>query len=219
MHCLQSRSKATLHDFFPLVRKTAGQNPKRLVSNDLASKVIGEPAEYFQCFTRADIEPLIGKHIPKKAQCATDWLIAFATHTDLDAIKFPIVLVQEYGMYAFRLAAIATLAIDRLDNCHLQTNRKVVAISAQTAHLGWQITTEDINSGKQNQHELDYVVNACGFKSGEIDDMLNTKRKRMVEFKAAYVAHWPQSQGVMARNRISWRTGNTTSHGTINALP
>ena len=191
---LPKTDKGQPEDLLPRLEKLRAEY-ERLVSDDLANKVIGEPADYFQCFTRADIEPLIGKPIPKTAQCPTDWLIAFANHTNLDAIKFPIVLVQEYGMSAFRLAAIATLAIERLANCHLQTNRKVVAISAQADHLGWQITTEDNDSGRQEHQEFDYVVNACGFKSGEIDDMLNTKRKRMVEFKAAYVVHWPQYQG------------------------
>ena len=40
------------------------------------------------------------------------------------------------------------------------------------------------------------MINACGFKTGEIDDMVQAKRQRMVEFKAAYVAHWPECQGV-----------------------
>ncbi|MGB2740070.1 MAG: FAD-dependent oxidoreductase [Cognaticolwellia sp.] len=190
---LPKSDKGQPEDLLPRLEKLRAEYEK-LVSDDLSNKVIGEPADYFQCFTRTDIDLLVGKPIPKTAQCATDWLIAFANHTNLDAIKFPIVLVQEYGMSAFRLAAIATLTIERLANCHLQTNRKVVAMSAQNDHVGWHITTEDDNS-EQHHQQFDYVVNACGFKSGEIDDMLKTKRKRMVEFKAAYVAHWPQYQG------------------------
>jgi len=190
---LPKTDKGQPEDLLPRLEKLRAEYEK-LVSDDLSNKVIGEPADYFQCFTRTDIDLLVGKPIPKTAQCATDWLIAFANHTNLDAIKFPIVLVQEYGMSAFRLAAIATLAIERLANCHLQTNRKVVAMSAQNDHFGWHITTEDNNS-EQHHQQFDYVVNACGFKSGEIDDMLKTKRKRMVEFKAAYVAYWPQYQG------------------------
>ena len=40
------------------------------------------------------------------------------------------------------------------------------------------------------QEKFDYLINAAGFKSGEIDDMLGFKRERFVEFKAAYVTQW-----------------------------
>ena len=99
-------------------------------------------------------------------------------------------------MSAFRLAAIAGLAIDKLSSCHLQTNQQVVAISPKKNSTGWQVATQNLQSQIIETCDYDYVINACGFKSGEIDDMLSMKRERMVEFKAAYVAHWPECRGL-----------------------
>lgn len=192
---LPKTDKGTPEDLVPRLEMLRAKYSE-LVAADPSNKVIGEPQDYFRFYTREDITALIGQPIPKVAKKATDWLVAFANHTDLDNIKFPILLVQEYGMSAFRLAAIATLAIEQLPNCQLQTNRKVVSISEQPKQTGWRVVTQDKVTGQTQQQEFEYVVNACGFKSGEIDDMLNAKRQRMVEFKAAYVAHWPAHQGL-----------------------
>src|SRR5699024_2741309 len=37
---------------------------------------------------------------------------------------------------------------------------------------------------------VDYLINACGFKTGIIDNMIGVPVQRMVEFKASYVTHW-----------------------------
>ena len=172
-----------------------------LVTQDMTNKVLGEPENYFRFYSRTEIDCLVGKSIPHKATQDSDWLVAFANNTNLDSLKFPILLVQEYGLSAFRFAAIANLSIARLPTCHLQTNSHVVDISPVENNEKWLVSTKN-NKSKENdkqkikQQTFDYIVNACGFKSGEIDDMLSAKRQRMVEFKAAYVAHWPQYQGL-----------------------
>jgi len=173
---------------------------KELVEQDSSNKVLGEPENYFRFYSRAEIEALSKKTIPKIASHDSDWLISFAQHVDLNLIKFPVLLVQEYGLSAFRFAAIASLAIERLPSCHLQISTQVVSVtrqeSAQESSLGWQVSTQQQESQTVSYQHFDYVINACGFKSGEIDDMVSAKRKRMVEFKAAYVAHWRQCQGL-----------------------
>ncbi|MCV5857023.1 hypothetical protein OFN53_41025, partial [Escherichia coli] len=40
----------------------------------------------------------------------------------------------------------------------------------------------------------DYLVNACGFETGSIDNTVGAKRDRVVEFKAAYVTRWADCQ-------------------------
>jgi hypothetical protein len=169
---------------------------RELVAEDIRNKVLGEPDDYFRFYSRAEINALVNKPLPNKATQDSDWLISFAQHVDLENLKFPVLLVQEYGWSAFRLAAIASLAIERLPSCHLQTSSQVVAITQQENESGWQVSTQDQKSTSINHQYFDYVINACGFKSGEIDDMVSAKRQRMVEFKAAYVAHWPQCQGL-----------------------
>ncbi len=200
--------QGTPQDLLPRLEKLQARY-KALVAQDYANRVLGNPENYFRLFDRAEIDAIGQRPLPENATCDEDWLVAFAKHVDLNKLQFPLVLVQEYGLSAFRFAAIASLAIERLPSCHLQTNRRVVDITAKKESAGWQVSTQQMSNhiGKDisNLHDIDdridvdhydYVINACGFKSGELDDMLNAKRQRMVEFKAAYVAHWPQCQGL-----------------------
>ncbi len=165
-----------------------------LVENDPTNKVLGEPDEYFKFYSREEIDALVGLPIPKQASQPSDWLISFANYTQLDNIQFPILLVQEYGLSAFRFAAIAMMAIENLPNCVLQTHTQVASINEREVS-GWTVLTQHKDGPPREQH-FDYVINACGFRSGEIDDMVSAKRQRLVEFKAAYVAHWPQCEGL-----------------------
>ena len=192
---LPKTDKGQPEDLLPRLEKLRAKYSE-LVMQDIANKVLGEPADYFRFYSRKEIDGLANKAIPNKASQASDWLISFAQHVDLDNLKFPVLLVQEYGWSAFRMAAITSLAIDRLASCHLQTNRQVVAITQQENDSAWQVSTKNQTETAITHQHFDYVINACGFKSGEIDDMVSAKRRRMVEFKAAYVAHWPQSQGL-----------------------
>ncbi|NQY49951.1 MAG: FAD-binding oxidoreductase [Colwellia sp.] len=187
-------------DLLPRLEKLRARYAE-LVAQDASNKVLGEPEQYFQFFSRAVLDALVNLPLPSVAKADSDWLVAFAQNVDLDSIKFPVLLVQEYGLSAFRFAAITNLAITRLPSCHLQTDSQVIAITSQenTQHentLGWQVSTQHQQSQVIEHSHYDYVINACGFKSGEIDDMVSAKRQRMVEFKAAYVAHWSKCQGL-----------------------
>ena len=182
-------------DLLPRLEKLRARYSE-LVAQDSRNKVLGEPENYFRFFSRAELDDLLDLAPPKVAKNDSDWLVTFAQSVDLDRIKFPVLLVQEYGLSAFRFAAIASLAIEALPSCHLKTSQQVIAITPQKNSSGWQVSTQHQKSQHIEHKHFDYVINACGFKSGEIDDMVSAKRKRMVEFKAAYVAHWPQCQGL-----------------------
>ena len=184
------------HDLLPRLQKLRAHY-QALVTQDQNNEVLGKPEHYFRLFERAEIEDLAQRPLPTHAECDEDWLVAFAKKVNLNKLKFPLVVVQEYGLSAFRFAAIVSLTIERLANCRLQTNRQVMNIKEKSEGSGWLVSTKNtINAEQVEVSHYDYVVNACGFKSGELDDMLNAKRQRMVEFKAAYVAHWPQCQGL-----------------------
>lgn len=182
-------------DLLPRLEKLRAKYSE-LVGQDEGNKVLGEAENYFRFYSRTELDALLDLPLPKIAKHDTDWLIAFAQHVDLDKLKFPVLLVQEYGLSAFRFAAIASLAIERLPSCHLHTNKRVVAITQKNETSDWQVSAKDQQSNVIEESHYDYVINACGFKSGEIDDMLSLKRQRMVEFKAAYVAHWSQCKGI-----------------------
>jgi hypothetical protein len=167
-----------------------------LVAQDSRNKVLGEPENYFRFYSREELEKLRKLPTVSVAEKESDWLISFSQNVDLALLKYPILLVQEHGLSAFRFAAIASLAIEKLPRCHLKTNTQVIAITPQNNRPGWQVATQEKQSQETQYSHYDYVINACGFKSGEIDDMLSVKRQRMVEFKAAYVAHWPNCKGL-----------------------
>ena len=43
---------------------------------------------------------------------------------------------------------------------------------------------------KTKEASFDYLINAAGFRSGKIDDLVGVECKSMVEFKAAYISKW-----------------------------
>ena len=186
-------------DLLPRLKKLRTQYQK-LIEQNPSNEVLGKPDDYYKLYQREDIEAIAQRELPQQIEQDEDWLVAFAKQTNLDTLKFPLVVVQEYGLSAFRWAAAANLAIAQLDSCHVQTNTSVIDIRQSETGQGWQITTQPRLStgqlGEPSTTEYDYVVNACGFKSGELDDMVDAKRQRMVEFKASFVTHWPECNGL-----------------------
>lgn len=164
---------------------------QQLVLDHSDNKVLGEPDNYYRVFEREEVDALLSKPNPTKALTASDWLIPVVKKLDLDTIKFPMVLVEEYGLNVFRLAASATLVSKELPHCHVHTNTQVTAINRH--HNQWHLTLTTPQSTQTLV--VDYLVNACGFKSGTIDDLIGCQQQRLVEFKAAYVTRWQDVEG------------------------
>ncbi|MBE0365277.1 hypothetical protein PULV_a2044 [Pseudoalteromonas ulvae UL12] len=160
---------------------------QQLVKQDPSNQVLGKPSDYYRLFTREEAQTLAKKHTPISINSLDDWLIPVAKHINFEQLKWPIILVQEYGLSAFRLAAIASLSFEKMPHCNIQTHCQVQHVQFQDQQ--WQVKTN------QGHHQFDYLINAAGFQTGEIDDMAALTRERMVEFKAAYVAHWPEAVG------------------------
>ena len=171
---------------------------QQLVDEDPANQVIGKPANYFKLYYQEDLEVLSQQDMPTCPVSFDDWMIPVARNLDLDQFKYPLVLVQEYGWSVFRLAATANLALNKLPTSRVHTQSKVTHVS-QHADSSWQIEYQEYDSNCQDyvtRHlNVDYLINACGFQTGVIDDMAKQQRSRLVEFKAAYVTHWPDCQG------------------------
>ncbi|QIL86851.1 FAD-dependent oxidoreductase (plasmid) [Vibrio sp. HDW18] len=172
-----------------LARLMTIQNAYRtLVEHDGANQVLGEVEHYYRAYQRDELEHLAKTCQANPPRCDDDWMVPFAQHVDLDQLKYPVVLVQEYGWSVFRLAASVELTLAELPNCQVMTRCEL--IDAQYHHHQWQLTYID-DQGQQQQQTVDYLVNACGFETGRIDDMAGHQRQRLVEFKAAYVTQWP----------------------------
>lgn len=159
---------------------------QRLIELDPANQVLGSSEKYFKVFTREQVEALKASEIVEKPNSLSQWMIPFAHNVDLSQLKFPIIMVQEYGLNLFRLAASAELALDKIKNCSLLTRSKVTNV--RSLNNMWHV---DYQHKKQmSTIEFDFLINAAGFRTGLVDDMLGLERQRLVEFKAAYVTKW-----------------------------
>lgn len=159
---------------------------QRLIELDQSNQVLGDVEQYFKVFERHQVEALKELSIVDKPATLTEWMIPVAHHVDLTQLKFPIIMVQEYGLNLFRLAASAELALQEMTNCSVLTQSKVTNI-AQNEDT-WKV--DYLRHEQQYSAEFDYLINAAGFRSGLVDDMLGLERQRLVEFKAAYVTQW-----------------------------
>ncbi|MBN3492302.1 FAD-dependent oxidoreductase [Vibrio neptunius] len=161
-----------------------------LVDSDPANQVLGKPCDYYKFYGRHELEELANRSQPEQPKHVDDWVIPFAKSADLESLKFPVVAVQEHGWSVFRIAASATLALDSIPNCQLLTETQVIGLESTTQ--GWNVEYRNTN-GEVSVLKVDYLVNACGYETGSIDDLAQKPRDRLVEFKAAYVTRWDES--------------------------
>lgn len=159
-----------------------------LITADPNNKVLGESADYYTLYSREEIGTLKQRPIVPKPKTCDEWMIPVAKNIDLDKVQFPLIMVQEYGLNLFRLAAGASLALKQMENVSLRTKTIVSNIQETCNSNGWDITY--ISDDETRQEHFDYLINAAGFRTGKIDDLLGAPCKAMVEFKAAYVSKW-----------------------------
>jgi len=159
---------------------------QKLIDLDKKNKVLGDPEDYFKLYTKEDLETLKNKDTVELPKTSDEWMIPVAKNIALEKVQFPIIMVQEYGLNLFRLASGVKLSLSNIKNIILKTNTKVKNIKSNSS--SFDITYE--SKGEKQKEKFDYIINAAGFRSGKIDDMLKVPCKRMVEFKAAYVTKW-----------------------------
>lgn len=168
---------------------------ENLIKEDISNKVLGESKDYYKLYDKKTLQELKNKDNIDKAKSLDDFMISVAKNLDFDKVKFPLIMVQEYGLNIFRLASSTTLELEKNSNVKLFFNTKVTNIN----HNQNSFTLEYKQNNHTKSENFDYIINAAGFRSGEIDDMLNIKRDRFVEFKAAYITKindnktlWPE---------------------------
>ncbi len=153
-----------------------------LVADNAENRVLGDPSIYFKCYEREAIEALKNETVKEKPQTLDEWMIPFAQKVDLDKLQFPVILVQEYGLNLFRIGARLMLELKEDPNITLHLATGVQKVQRRTD--GWSVQTDT------KTETFDYLVNAAGYQTGKIDDMVGVPCERMVEFKAAYVTQW-----------------------------
>ena len=180
-------SKAT--DLLPRLEMLTNEY-QILIDKDKSNEVLGKSSDYYKLYSKEQIENLKQKNIVKNPNTADEWLIPVAKNIDLEKIQFPIILVQEYGLNLFRLASGLTVALDKSKNVNLLTSTVVSNIQEVCNPDAWVVSY--VKENKTYHDNFDYLVNAAGFRSGKIDDLIGVECKRMVEFKAAYVSKWEE---------------------------
>ena len=185
---------------------------RELIAQDPKNKVLGEPEDYYQLYSHEQLLELSEREQVIVPTTVDEWVIPVAKYLDLNKVKFPLIVVQEYGWNIFRLAASAQLALDGYEHAHVFTDTQVKQVmpvdcenctNADHHVTKWRIdyqqgaslAAEAQSSSKIESIEVDYLVNACGFRTGVIDDMVGVKVTRMVEFKSSYITHWNDTGG------------------------
>ena len=162
-----------------------------LIKQDSQNEVLGKSENYYKSFSKAEIETLKEKALVDEPQSCEEWMIAVAKNINLEKVQFPLIMVQEYGLNLFRLAAGTALSLESLDSVRLQTNSIVYNVQKNFSLDAWDISY--IYEDESHTEHFDYLINAAGFRTGKIDDLLGAPCKAMVEFKAAYVSQWDES--------------------------
>lgn len=181
---------------------------RELIAKDPNNKVLGEPENYYQLYNHEQVLELSKREQVAIPRTVDEWMIPVAKYLDLNKVKFPLIVVQEYGWNIFRLAASAQLALADYNHAHVFTNTQIKQVmpvdcencsNADHHVTKWRIDYQQDGSSENNAQdesiEVDYLVNACGFRTGVIDDMVGVKVTRMVEFKSSYVTHWGDAGG------------------------
>ncbi|WP_457597169.1 FAD-dependent oxidoreductase [Hydrogenimonas sp.] len=155
-----------------------------LVAADGANEVLGPPSDYFELFDTARLKRCARLPEAQKPPTEADgWMAPLARHLDPSTIKFPLILVQEYGLNMFRLSAGAAMALEAMPSVELSLGVSVERVERK----GEGFVLVD---SRGERTELAYLVNAAGYLTGTIDEMLGLSKERMVEFKAAYCSRW-----------------------------
>jgi len=181
-----------------------------LINEDPTNKVLGDSENYYKYYEKKEVEYLASISINHPPENLDEWMMYAAKKLDLDSLKFPLLMVQEYGLNIFRLAATATLSLEKNQHCTVVTDANVQQIlPKESKNSNWEIVYK--TNGKSTQVSVSFLINASGFKTGAIDDMLSIKRNRMVEFKAAYISKWPTFKGYLPE--IIFHGTRGTKHG------
>ncbi len=175
---LPQTCERSVTDLLPRLKRLQSRY-RELIESNPANALLGDPDDYFHLYARDKIEELASLPTPQLPHTHDEWLIAPAKALDLNQLQTPLILVQEYGLNLFLLSSALELTLKSFKNLSLHLNTPVQKVKQEQG--SWQITST------QGVAHYDYLINACGYQSGEIDDMINIKDKRLVEFKAAYV--------------------------------
>ena len=189
---LPKSDKGTPEDLLPRLDLLTCEY-ERLIAQTSENKVLGASENYYKTYSKEEIEVLRAKKIVQTPKTCDEWMIPVAKNIDLQKVQFPLIIVQEYGLNLFRLAAGSALALESLECVTLHTSSIVHNVQKNCNKEGWIVSF--LKEDKSHQEHFDYLINAAGFRTGKIDDFIGAPCEAMVEFKAAYVSKWDNYDG------------------------
>ena len=167
---------------------------KQLIAEDSTNAILGPSEDYYKKYTQEDLITLAEQPTVKRPNSTDEWMSNTIQLIDPEKLKTPVFIVQEYGWNLFRLGAQAQLALEKTEKCNLKINTTVTIVKdVRNQNLGynWEICTND------DVYKVNYLVNSCGYNTGEIDASLQLNAERLIEFKAAYVSKWQPISGLI----------------------
>lgn len=187
---------------------------QQLVSDDASNEVLGPPANYYKKYSYEDLVELSNQATVELPKSQDGWMANALKYIDYEKLKMPVFLVNEYGWNLFRLAAQAQLTLTKTNECELRTNTEVTNIKDvrnQQKDYKWEIETND------DVYKVKYLVNASGYKTAKIDELVTLKSNRLIEYKAAYISKWQQIPGLIPEMVFHGERGST--HGMLQITP
>ncbi|KEY19758.1 NAD(P)-binding protein [Kaistella antarctica] len=187
---------------------------KKLIAKDPSNEILGEPDAYYKLYNEEDLLALKELGTTKLPDSTDQWMSNTLQLIDIEKLKLPVFIVQEFGWNLFRLGAQAQLALDKGEKCELKLNCAVIDIKdvrTENVEHNWEIFTKDAT------YKVRYLVNSCGFKTGIIDESLHLESNRLIEFKAAYVSKWKPIAGLIPELIFHGERG--TPHGMAQLTP
>ena len=181
---------------------------KELTQQDRTNKRLGEPENYYKSYSYKEAKALQNSTLAtKEPRTLDEWMMQALREIDLEKLQYPLFIVQEYGLNLFRIAASAELMLQKLPNVTLKLATKAQKLSRKQEK--WLV----------NEESFDYLINAAGFRSGIIDDLIGKKRSRLVEFKAAYVSRWEKQEHLFPEIIFQGKRGTPEGMGQFTPYP
>ncbi|MEI8642375.1 hypothetical protein P4S68_20575 [Pseudoalteromonas sp. Hal099] len=115
-------------DLLPRLNKITNAY-KELVEQDPNNKVLGEPDNYYQLYSHEQMIALSKKEQVAEPKTLDEWMIPVAKHLNLNKVKYPLIVAQEYGWNIFRLSASAQLALAQYEHANVLTSTEVKQVS------------------------------------------------------------------------------------------
>ena len=184
---------------------------QKIVQNDPSKDILGDPSRYYKLYDKDYLAQLFKKPTPKNPKTLDEWLIEPSKKIDFSQIQTPLIAVAEFGINLFLVSSFLQTKLSSYSSLDMRLNSKVTSIKKENEKF--------ILKADGDEYQFDYLINATGFQTGIIDDMLGIEEERMVEFKAAYVTKWEHTNTLWPEIIFHGKRGTKNGMGQFTPYP